>query len=88
MTLPSLALLPSLHRLDGPMGVLFIRQETDKLIAIDPGGGRVDLVTEATADTFAPAVGGKVSFEREVGGKVAGIVVTLPNGQTIRGRKV
>lgn len=72
----------------GTMGVLVIRQEADKLIAIDPGGGRVELVPEATADTFTPAVGGKVSFERDAGGKVTGIVVTLPNGQTIKGRKV
>lgn len=72
----------------GTMGVLVIRQEADKLIAIDPGGGRVELVPEATADTFTPAVGGKVSFERDAGGKVTGITVTLPNGQTVKGRKV
>ncbi|HKV37276.1 MAG TPA: hypothetical protein VJP89_23235, partial [Pyrinomonadaceae bacterium] len=72
----------------GTMGVLVIRQEADKLIAIDPGGGRVELVPEATADTFTPAVGGKVSFQRDAGGKVTGITVTLPNGQTVKGRKV
>lgn len=72
----------------GTMGVLVIRQEADKLIAIDPGGGRVELVPEATADTFTPAVGGKVSFERDASGKVTGITVTLPNGQTIKGKKV
>lgn len=72
----------------GTMGVLVVRQEADKLIAIDPGGGRVELVPEATADTFTPAVGGKVSFERDANGKVTGIVVTLPNGQTVKGRKV
>src|SRR5687767_12675420 len=33
----------------GTMGVLVIRQEGDKLIAIDPGGGRVELAPEATA---------------------------------------
>lgn len=72
----------------GTMGVLVIRQEADKLIAIDPGGGRVELMPEAASDTFAPAVGGKMSFERDAGGKVTGITVTLPNGQTIKGRKV
>jgi len=73
----------------GPMGVLVIRQEGEKLLAIDPGGGRIELVPEATADTFTPAaVGGKVSFERDASGRVTGIVVTLPNGQTIKGRKV
>ena len=73
----------------GTMGVLVIRQEGEKLLAIDPGGGRIELVPEATTDTFTPAVvGGKVSFERDAAGKVTGIVVTLPNGPTIKGRKV
>jgi tricorn protease len=73
----------------GPMGVLVIKQEGEKLLAIDPGGGRVELVPEATGDTFAAAsVGGKVSFERDAGGKVTGIVVTLADGRTIKGRKV
>jgi len=72
----------------GTMGVLVIKQEAEKLIAIDPGGGRVELVPDATADTFTPSVGGKVTFERDAGGKVTGIVVTLPSGQTIKGRKV
>ena len=73
----------------GTMGVLVIRQEGDKLVAIDPGGGRVELEPEATADKFtAKSVGGTVSFERDAGGKVTGIVVTLPDGRTIKGRKV
>lgn len=73
----------------GTMGVLVIRQEADKLIAIDPGGGRVELVPSETADKFnAQTVGGSVAFERDASGKVTGITVTLPNGQTIKGRKV
>jgi tricorn protease len=73
----------------GTMGMLVIRQEGDKLLAIDPGGGRVELVPEATADTFAARpVGGSVKFERDAGGKVTGIIVTLPDGRTVKGRKV
>jgi hypothetical protein len=73
----------------GTTGVLVIRQEGDKLFGIDPGGGRVELVPEGTGDKFAvrPA-GGSVSFERDASGKVTGVVVTLPDGRTIKGRKV
>ena len=73
----------------GTMGVLVIKQEGEKLVGIDPGGGRVELVPEATADTFAARpVGGSVKFERDAGGKVTGVVVTLPDGRTVKGRKV
>ena len=73
----------------GTMGVLVIRQEGEKLFAIDPGGGRVELVPEATADKFTVTpVGGNISFERDTGGKVTGITVTFPNGRTIKANKV
>lgn len=72
----------------GTMGVLVIRQEGEKLIAIDPGGGRVELTPEATADRFAAnPSGGAISFERDAGGKVTGITLTLPDGRTIKARK-
>ena len=72
----------------GPMGVLVISQEGEKLLAHDPGGQRVELVPDATADKFiAQPVGGVVSFERDAGGKVIGISVTLPNGTVIKGKK-
>ena len=72
----------------GPMGMLVITQEGDKLLALDPGGQRVELVPEATADKFmAQPVGASVSFERDAGGKVVAINVTLPNGNVIKGRK-
>jgi hypothetical protein len=71
------------------MGVLVIRQEGEKLFGIDPGGGRVELVPEATADTFAARpVGGSVKFERDAAGKVTGVIVTLPDGRMVKGRKV
>jgi hypothetical protein len=70
------------------MGTLVITQEGDKLLALDPGGQRVELVPEAAADKFvAQPVGAAVSFERDAGGKVVAISVTLPNGNVIRGRK-
>jgi hypothetical protein len=72
----------------GTMGVLVIKQEGEKLVAIDPSGGRVELVSEATADKFsASSVGGSVLFERDAAGKVTGISVTLGNGQIIKARK-
>ena len=72
----------------GTMGVLTIRQEGEKLFALAPGGDRVELVPETTADKFlVQPVGGTVSFERDAGGKVTGIVVTLPDGRVVKGRK-
>ena len=68
--------------------MLVITQEGDKLLALDPGGQRVELVPEATADKFmAQPVGAAVSFERDAGGKVVAINVTMPNGNVIKGRK-
>jgi hypothetical protein len=65
-----------------------VRQEGDKLFAFDPGGQRIELVPETTADKFvAQPVGANVSFERDPGGKVTAIIITLPNGNVIRGRK-
>ena len=72
----------------GPMGTLVIRQEGDKLFALDPGGQRIELVPDATADKFlAQPVGGSVSFERDATNKVVAIIVTLPNGRVIKARK-
>ncbi|HEU4768579.1 MAG TPA: hypothetical protein VFS77_14450, partial [Pyrinomonadaceae bacterium] len=72
----------------GTMGVLVISQEGEKLFALDPGGQRVELVPDPAADKFTvQPVGGAVAFERDAGGKVTGIVVTLPNGTSIKGRK-
>jgi tricorn protease len=72
----------------GNLGVLTVRQEGDKLFALAPGGERVELVPEATGDKFqAQPVGGSVSFERNETGKVTGIVVSLPDGRVIKGRK-
>lgn len=72
----------------GPMGVLVVRQEGEKLFAFAPGGERVEFVPEATADKFTvQPVGGTVVFERDAAGKVTGIIVTLPNGREVKGRK-
>src|SRR6185436_1453620 len=69
----------------GTLGVLVIRQEGDKLFALDPGGQRIELVPDATVDKFlAQPVGGSASFERDTGGKVTAIVVTLPDGRQVR----
>lgn len=72
----------------GTMGALVIIQEGDKLFAVDPGGQRIELVPDAAADKFtAQPVGGTVVFERDASGKVTGIIVTLPNGRSIKGTK-
>jgi hypothetical protein len=72
----------------GTMGVLVVKQEGDKLFALDPRGQRIELVPEATADKFlAQPVGNSVSFERDAGGKVTAIIVIFPDGRTIKARK-
>jgi tricorn protease len=72
----------------GTLGVLEVRQEGDKLIALNPQGERVELVPEAAVDKFmAQPMGSPVSFERDTGGKVTGILVTLPDGRVVKGRR-
>ncbi|HJP92854.1 MAG TPA: PDZ domain-containing protein [Pyrinomonadaceae bacterium] len=73
----------------GTMGVLVVRQEGEKLFALAPGGDRVELVPDTnTADKFSvQPVGGFVSFERDAGGKVTAIIVTLPDGRVIKARR-
>ena len=72
----------------GQMGVLVVRQEGDKLFALDPGGQRIELVPDAAGDKFvAQPVGGAVSFEKDPAGKVTAILVTMPDGRMIKGRR-
>lgn len=71
----------------GPMGVLVVRQEGEKLYAIAPGGERMELVPESSADKFtAQPIGAAVRFERGTGGVVA-VVVALPNGREVKGNR-
>ena len=73
----------------GERGNLVVRQEGDKLFAQPPSGERVELVPDATPDKFLPQpAGGSVSFERDAAGKVTAIIVTLPNGNVIKARKM
>ena len=72
----------------GSLGVLVVVQEGEKLFAIAPGNQRVELTPQATADKFAAqSEGATVSFERDAGGKVTGIVVTFSDGRVIKARK-
>jgi tricorn protease len=72
----------------GPMGVLVVKQEGEKLLAVAPGGDAVELSPQSTADTFiALPPQASVRFERDPAGKITGIVVTMPNGREIRGTK-
>jgi hypothetical protein len=72
----------------GPMGVLVVRQEGDKLWALAPNAERIELVPESVADKFiAQPVGAPVSFERDTTGKVVGITVLLPGNREVKGKK-
>jgi hypothetical protein len=72
----------------GPMGVLVVRQEGEKLYATPPNGQSVELVPEAMPDKFnAQAVGAAIRFERDAAGKVTGISLTMPDGREVKGRK-
>jgi tricorn protease len=72
----------------GEIGILVVKQEGDKLFAQPPRGEPVELVPDATPDKFIPQpVGGSVSFERDAAGKVTAIILTLPNGRVVKGRK-
>ena len=72
----------------GPMGVLVVRQEAEKLYGIDPGGGRMELVPDTAADKFiAQPVGAQMVFERDAAGKIVGITVSLPGGREIKAKK-
>ena len=73
----------------GPMGVMVIKQEGDKLWAYPPNTERVEFVPETAADRFvAQPVGAPVSFDRDTTGKVVGITVMLPGGREVKGKKV
>jgi tricorn protease len=73
----------------GPMGVLVLKQEGDKLWAYPPNTERVEFVPETAADRFvAQPMGAPVSFERDPAGKIVGITVVLPGGREIKGKKL
>lgn len=73
----------------GPLGVLVVKQEGEKLFGIPPNGDRVELVPDATADKFvAQPVGAPVVFERDATGKVVGVLLSLPGGREAKGKRV
>jgi hypothetical protein len=72
----------------GPLGVMVIRQDGDKLVAVAPNSGPIDLVPDTSPDKFnAPAVGAGLRFERDAAGAVIGISITMPDGREVKGRK-
>jgi hypothetical protein len=72
----------------GPMGVLDVRQEGEKLYGVAPGGERMELVPATAADAFiAQPVGAGVRFERDVGGTVLAVVVMMRDGREVRGKR-
>ncbi|HEX2640429.1 MAG TPA: S41 family peptidase, partial [Pyrinomonadaceae bacterium] len=72
----------------GSMGVMVVRQQGDKLVAVAPNSEEVELSPQSTADTFiALPPQAIVRFERDPAGKISGIVITMPNGREIRGKR-
>ncbi len=72
----------------GPMGVLVIRQEGEKLFAVPPSGPTVELVAGTEADRFtAQAVGAAVRFERTAQGGIGAVVITMADGREIKGAR-
>jgi hypothetical protein len=72
-----------------PQGLLTILEEGGKLYASPNNGERAELVPADGTDIFtAVGPGATVKFERDAAGKVTGLTVTMPNGNTIKGRRV
>ena len=72
----------------GPLGVLVVRQDGEKLIAQAPNSGPIELVPESQADRFtAQSVGAQIRFERDGSGKVTGVAITMADGREVKGRK-
>ena len=70
------------------MGSLVITQDGEKLFAAAPDGERMELVPEQVADKFiAQPVGAPVTFARDGSGKVMSVLVVLPNGREVQGKK-
>jgi CubicO group peptidase (beta-lactamase class C family) len=72
-----------------PRGMLTFTQEGEMLIG-EAGGSRIELVPDtSTKDIFRARTGSeRVTFERDAGGKIAGVTVRLGNGQEIKGKKM
>jgi hypothetical protein len=67
---------------------MVVRQQGDKLVAVAPNSEEVELSPQSTADTFiALPPQAIVRFERDPAGKISGIVITMPNGREIRGKR-
>jgi tricorn protease len=72
-----------------PQGVLTVVEDGGKLYASPNNGERAELLPADSADTFtAIGPGATVKFERDATGKVTGLTVTMPNGNTIKGRRI
>ena len=73
----------------GQMGVLEVRQEGEKLFAMPNGGERGELVPASAADAFvAQRMGAGVRFERDAAGKITAVIVMLPDGREVRGKRI
>ncbi|MDQ3713417.1 MAG: S41 family peptidase [Acidobacteriota bacterium] len=73
-----------------PMGVLTFQQEGDKFVGVAPNGERIELAPDTAAkDKFAAQTASvQLTFERDAGGKVIGLILIIPSGQELKGKKV
>lgn len=76
-------------RFETPMGTLTFQQECEKFVGVSPEGERIELVPDAAAkDKFAAqAASVQITFERDAGGKVVGLTMTIPSGREFKGKK-
>jgi tetratricopeptide (TPR) repeat protein len=72
-----------------PTFVLTVSKEGDKLFgqATGPGQGKLQLEPVSETQFAVPAVKATVSFEKDAGGKVVGLIL-VQNGRTTKGRKI
>lgn len=73
-----------------PMGLLTFQQEGEKFVGISPEGERIELAPDAAAkDKFtAQTASVRLTFERDANGKVAGLIIIIPSGRELKGKKI
>jgi len=73
-----------------PMGAVTFQQEGEKFVGVSPNGERIELAPDAaTKDKFAAQTASvQLTFERDASGKVVGLILIMPSGQELKGKKI
>jgi len=73
-----------------PMGAVTFQQENDKFVGVSPNGERIELAPDAAVkDKFAAQTASvQLTFERDATGKVVGLILIIPSGQELKGKRV